>query len=237
MLKTAIVIPCYNEEKRLDIFKIDELLQLVDVPIYFANDGSTDGTLTKLNRIAEKYPERCFVLNFELNQGKAATIYRALNHLNNQFSYDYIGYFDADFSTPVEEIVRLKNMLEQLSVEMLFGSRIKLLNSGIDRKVHRHYIGRIILTILDSRFRLSIYDTQCGAKFLSANLIRQVLDRPFLTSWLFDVEIFVRIKQLNLLHMCKEVPISNWRDVEGSKLSWKSSLHITKEIFTLLKNY
>lgn len=237
MKKTAVIIPCYNEEKRLPVSHIKQLLEDSDVDIYFANDGSKDNTVSIIQSIVNTKPEECFLLDYKKNQGKANVIFKAVNHINTLNKYEFIGYFDADFSTPVEEVIRLIKEMETSGNEFVLGSRVLLLNSGIKRKTYRHYIGRIILTIINQKFRLGIYDTQCGAKLFSKKMIDEVFDKPFYTSWLFDVEIFVRLQKKELLYLGKEVPIYNWTDIEGSKLDWKSGTKILKEIFLLFKNY
>ncbi len=234
---TAVIIPCYNEEKRLPVYQIKQLLENSNVDVYFANDGSKDDTVSIIQNIINIKPEKCFLLDYEKNQGKANVIFEAINHINALNKYKYIGYFDADFSTPVEEVIRLVKEVETSDNEFVFGSRILLLNSGIKRKAYRHYIGRIILTIINRKFSLGIYDTQCGAKLFSKRMITEVFNKPFYTSWLFDVEVFVRLQKKELLHLGKEVPIYNWRDVEGSKLNWKSGTKILKEMLLLFKNY
>lgn len=237
MNKTAVVIPCYNEEKRLPVSQIKQLLENSDVDIYFANDGSKDNTVGVIQSIVNINPERCFLLDYKTNEGKANVVFKSINQINTLNKYEFVGYFDADFSTPVQEVIRLIKEIETSDNEFVFGARILLLNSGIKRKSYRHYIGRTILTIINQKFSLGIYDTQCGAKLFSKKMIDEAFDKPFYTSWLFDVEIFVRLKQKQLLHLGKEVPIYNWRDVEGSKLSWKSGTKILKEIALLYKNY
>lgn len=237
MKKTAVIIPCYNEEKRLPVSHIKQLLENSDVDVYFANDGSKDDTVRIIQSIINTKPEECFLLDYEKNQGKANVIFKAVNHINALNKYEFIGYFDADFSTPVEEVIRLVKEAETSGSEFVFGSRVLLLNSGIKRKTYRHYIGRIILTIINRKFSLGIYDTQCGAKLFSKKMINEAFDKPFYTSWLFDVEIFVRLQKKELLYLGKEVPIYNWTDVEGSKLNWKSGIKILKEIFLLFKKY
>ena len=180
MSRIAIIIPCYNEEKRLDKQQILNLIAETDVQLFLANDGSTDNTLQIINEIAKEYSNRTQVLNFEKNSGKAGVIYKSINKLSEDGSYDFIGYFDADFSTPVVEVKRMLDELNSYKYDFIFGSRIKLLNSKIKRKIYRHYIGRIVVTIINFKFKLSIYDTQCGAKIFSNKLIENAFNKPFL---------------------------------------------------------
>lgn len=237
MQNIAIIIPCYNEEKRLHESNIKYLVENTDASIYFANDGSTDGTIKLLNQLADKYAGRCFVLDYKQNSGKANTIFKSINEVMAMDTYSHIGYFDADFSTPPEEIKRLLEETLSTDVAFLLASRVKLLNSGIKRKTSRHYIGRTIITLINIKFNLGIYDTQCGAKVFSKDIIPYGFATPFKTSWLFDIEVFIRLRSHGLLVNGKEMPVANWVDVEGSKLSWKSAFKILNELVLLHKNY
>jgi glycosyltransferase involved in cell wall biosynthesis len=173
MQKIAIIIPCYNEAKRLEYKNIEQLLLNSDMDIFFANDGSKDDTVSVINTIIKKHQERCFLIDYTENSGKANTIYKAINQINQEGTYDFVGYFDADFSTPANEIVRLIGELNKRQCEFMLGSRILLLNSGIKRKYHRHIIGRIIITLINLKFKLGIYDTQCGSKLFSKMIIQK----------------------------------------------------------------
>ncbi|MEN9336901.1 MAG: hypothetical protein RLZZ500_1888 [Bacteroidota bacterium] len=237
MCKIAIIIPCYNEELRIDIQPVEFLIHNSDLQIYFVNDGSTDKTVAVLSKIIGQHPTRCTLIDYSQNSGKANTVFKAINEINSLNTFEYIGYFDADFSTPASEIIRLSEEVKHQKPSLLIGSRILLLNSGIKRKFYRHVIGRIIVTLINLKFKLGIYDTQCGAKFFSSQLIPIGFDKPFNTSWLFDVELFIRLRKKGLLEHGREVPIFNWRDVEGSKLSWKSIFKIFKELITLFRKY
>lgn len=237
MQKIAIIIPCYNEEKRLKESSLLELLNDKSVTLYLANDGSRDKTLDILTAFSLQNPERCFVLNYTENSGKANTIFKAVNEVLSINVYDYIGYFDADFSTPADEVLRILKELQIKKYPLIFGSRVLLLNSDIKRKWQRHIIGRVIITLINFKFKLGVYDTQCGAKIFSKEVIPIAFSRPFFTSWLFDVEVFIRLKKQNQLAQACEFPLKEWRDIEGSKLSWKTSFKIIKELYLLNKNY
>lgn len=238
MQKIAIIIPCFNEEKRLNKSNIDFLVENKNLKIFFVNDGSTDQTLALINSIAhQSNNNQCEVINFEQNSGKANTIYKSINQINKLNQFEYIGYFDADFSTPSHEILRIIDQIDVKKSNLVFGSRVLLLNSKIERKKHRHIIGRIIITLINLKFKLGVYDTQCGAKLFSSEIIDKAFNKPFYTSWLFDVEVFIRLKNQNLLKNAIEFPLIEWKDVDGSKLSWKSSLKVFKELLILNKHY
>ena len=129
MQKVAIIIPCYNEERRLNYKNIEPLLLNSTIDVYFANDGSKDNTLEIINSIIANQKQRLHLINFTENSGKANTIFKAINQIHQQDKYDFIGYFDADFSTPSDEIIRLVDEISKRKCEFLIGSRILLLNS------------------------------------------------------------------------------------------------------------
>ena len=234
MQKVAIIIPCYNEEKRLSITVLKELHNTTQTHIYLCNDGSTDSTATLIEEFAKPL-ERCFVIQFAINQGKANTIYKSVKNIVANGDYSHIGYFDADFSTPVSEIKRMLDRIEEVPDKFLLASRVKLLNYDIQRKAHRHIIGRVIITFVNLKLKLGIYDTQCGAKLFPLEVIKEAFLQPFKTSWLFDIEIFIRLKQKGYLTRGEEFPLRHWKDVDGSKLSWKTSFKIFKELYILNK--
>lgn len=237
MKKIGLIIPCYNEEFRLKTDHIKFLVENSDTSIYLVNDGSTDNTVKQIQNIVNCFPNRCFIINYQENSGKANTIFKAIQEIKSQNSYDFIGYFDADFSTPPQEIIRLLNICQSSDSQFLFGSRILILNSLIERKTYRHFIGRAIITLINIKYKLGIYDTQCGAKIFNTNIINKVFTEKFYTSWLFDVEIFIRLKKQNCLKFGLEIPLKQWKDVDGSKLGLKSSFKILKELVTLYQKY
>ena len=81
MYKTAKIIPCYNEEKRIRKDEIAALVNLTSTDIYFCNDGSNDNTLAVLHTLEQDFPGRCFVYHYEKNTGKANTVFVSVNKL------------------------------------------------------------------------------------------------------------------------------------------------------------
>lgn len=234
MQKTAIIIPYYNEEKRIREELLATLLTVAPTHIYLANDGSTDNTLVILQNIAAKYSHKCFVLDYKKNKGKAYTIYTGANYLLATGEYTHIGYFDADFSTPPTEIIRMLGEQDKYPDKFIIGSRVLLLNSNIERKAYRHFIGRFIVTLLNIKYKLGIYDTQCGAKLFPAEIAQIAFTKPFLTAWLFDIEVFARLKANNLLNSGKEFPLNSWKHIKGSKLTVLNGFKILKELYLLI---
>jgi glycosyltransferase involved in cell wall biosynthesis len=237
MALTAIIIPCYNEERRL---KTDAFLAFLDqesdYTFWFVNDGSTDRTLTILTKLAE-HP-RVEVLDLKTNQGKAEAVRQAfLIIADRDVSFPYIGYIDADLATPLTELSKLRAPLtSNPDCKIVLASRWAHLGADIKRKGYRHYLGRIFATAISLFLRLPIYDSQCGAKMLNSAYVREVFHKPFASTWFFDVEILKRMQIQYPADRDKswviEIPLGQWHEQPGSKLKW---FDFVKAPFQLLK--
>ena len=223
----TIVVPCYNEALRLQPHRFHEFLaQDEHVNFLLVNDGSRDSTLSVLRQLEIQHPERIHVLDQQPNQGKAAAVRNGLLTAIARSDSAYVGFWDADLATPLWVIPQLLDkMLEDPHLEMVFGSRVRLLGHAIHRKPVRHYLGRIFATVVSTLLRMPIYDTQCGAKLFRITLqFRQILEVPFQSRWIFDVEIiarFLAIHHRDTAYVCnviyeKALPV--WEDVAGSKV-------------------
>ena len=226
--KVLLIIPCYNEEFRLplDSFKNSSS----SINFIFANDGSTDNTIELLNKI--KDDQRFFIFDSKVNLGKANIIQAAYSHYSNIFNYDtynWIGYWDADLATPLNEV---KKMIQANNdrYKAIWGSRVYKLGSNIKRNKLRHYLGRIFATLASAILDIKSYDSQCGAKLFNPELAKNALSTRFQTHWIFDIEILLKINQDNVL----EHPLENWHDIEGSKVNIRKEFpRVLGDLYTL----
>ena len=221
------MVPCYNEARRLRVERFRDFLEAnLSKRILFVDDGSTDDTIRVLETVCRGYEDRAAILARSQNRGKAETVRAGVNHALENFTQEFIGYWDADLATPLEEIAAFLGVFEDNPrIEMVFGSRVKLLGRRVERKAIRHYLGRTFATVVSVMLRMPIYDTQCGAKLFRVNqMVRGVFAQPFLTRWVFDVEIIARYLKLNgedshrLEQAIYEYPLEVWIDIEGSKV-------------------
>ncbi|MCA9221289.1 MAG: glycosyltransferase [Pirellulaceae bacterium] len=243
MSRITIVVPCYNEAERLpaDVFRefvrADEAR---DVSFLFVNDGSRDNTAAILNSLAKTEP-RMRAMHLAKNGGKAEAVRQGmLAALAN--SPDYLGYWDADLATGLDEIPRFARVLDGRSqTHVVFGTRIPLLGRDIRRSFKRHVCGRLFATAARRTLSLRIYDTQCGAKlFRNGPMIPQVFGERFLARWIFDVEILARWRCLqpkSLQQQVYELPLEAWRDVAGSKLKGSDFVKAAGELAAIHRRY
>lgn len=235
MPSLAIIIPCYNEAERLQENAFVHFIHKhTDVHIYFVNDGSTDDTGNILTALQKQSPSFS-IISLQNNVGKGEAIREGMLQL--YLNYDYIGYLDADLSTSLVEFYKLYQKMLSENVSIVFGSRIKKSDTVIERSYSRHLIGRTIATMIDKKFKLGYYDTQCGAKIFSSKILKDIIEEPFYTKWFFDVELFIRIKNKTNKLDALEIPLSVWRNVKGSKLNALSFATVIKELYILLTKY
>jgi dolichyl-phosphate beta-glucosyltransferase len=219
-----MVVPCYNEELRLPADQFRLFLCHAQVRFVFVDDGSRDKTLDRLESLREGNQDRVFVLRLPANQGKAEAVRAGINFALDQDA-EYVGYWDADLATPLEAIPQFMAVFAaRPDLDMVFGSRVKLLGRHVHRRRSRHYLGRVFATVVSVMLRLPIYDTQCGAKIFRVRpQTRALTAEPFLTRWVFDVELLARyIRQLGSPQLAAqriyEFPLDAWEDVGGSKI-------------------
>lgn len=212
--KICLIVPCFNEAARLDVNRFATLGP--SVTCLLVDDGSSDGTGDLISRHASP---NLRLLRLPRNVGKAEAVRQGVLHarasgLLNEA--EWFGYWDADLATPLSEI---DNFLAYGSivggtVDGLIGSRIDRLGARILRSYRRHLLGRLFATMAAALLGLESYDSQCGAKLFRVELAGQAFDEPFLSRWIFDVEILIRLRDRRLI----ECPLSQWADVRGSKV-------------------
>lgn len=239
MPRIIIVVPCFNEETRLPVQDYRRFLFNNDVEINFVNDGSTDQTLLVLNSLKDEFPNQVHILNLPKKVGKAEAVRRGILTPVRLDKKDIIGFLDADLSTPFEEVDNFIREFNDPKIQFVFGSRISRIGARIKRFNHRHYFGRFVATLVSIYLRLPIYDSQCGAKFFNASLARKLFMAPFVSRWLFDVEIFRRIALMDMkVAECSlELPLHTWIEKGGSKIKLMDYLNLPFEFYKIMRHY
>lgn len=242
MQKTIIIIPCYNEENRFLTDLFSEYYLKSEVFFCFVNDGSKDNTLHMLKGLQQGRSERIIVLDLKKNRGKAEAVRQGILESIHWMQFDFIGYLDADFATPLSEINYLLDQFDNNPhSQIVFGSRVKLMGRRIEREMLRHYLGRVFSTTVSIMLKLPIYDTQCGAKLFRSQLAQQIFVQPFISRWFFDVEIFARILKLYGYEqgaaVMYEAPLNQWTEIGKSKLSFKHYIMAPYELLKIKIKY
>ncbi len=238
----AIVVPCYNEYTRLpkeDFIKFIKKSELCK--IVFSDDGSTDKTIEVLEEIKSVAPDRVFINAIINNGGKAAAVRSGvLFCYNNDLEFDKIAFLDSDLATSLNECIRISKRIKR-NIVFSFASRIQKIDNIIDRKLYRHIIGRVIATVISIILGMNVYDTQCGCKVFTRDLAVVIFKEKFISKWLFDVELFFRIKYLykgkKMKKIAREIPLKSWIDKDESKVKFSYSLKLWLDLYRINKKY
>jgi dolichyl-phosphate beta-glucosyltransferase len=237
-MSVLLIVPAYNESQRL---KLEDFLTLpAGVCLLFADDGSSDQTPQLIARLTQQN-HFCYSYRSEKNVGKAQIIYQAMAHANKiglTDKFDWVGYWDADLATPFFEVTNMlfNADLSSVKYDAVWGARIYRLGADIKRCPMRHYLGRGFATVTSLALNLKAYDTQCGAKIFRKDCAKLIFDRPFMSRWIFDIELYLRADKINMKIL--EYPLTQWHDIPGSKLKvWKEIFRVAYDILRIRKAY
>lgn len=237
-----IIVPCYNEGTRLNKNAFIEYIRHdKSTNFLFVNDGSTDNTFEVLSSLATETDNRCANISLPCNSGKAEAVRQGiLSALSS--NVNQVGFWDADLATPLSEIQNFRDKIAlNTAVKMVCGTRIKRLGADIERRWTRHYPGRIIAIIISTILRLPTYDTQCGAKLFDRCVAEKVFINPFISPWLFDVELFARVIETwgkeHTKELIYELPLKSWHDIGESKVKLSYLPKIPLELLKIRNHY
>jgi glycosyltransferase involved in cell wall biosynthesis len=244
--QTTVVIPCYNEAERLDLAAFREYAAGPrNVRFLFVDDGSTDGTPDLLRSWGDGEAGAFKVITLPQNMGKAEAVRRGFLTAFESGA-DYVGYWDADLATPLDAVGEFIELLDRRpDLQVVIGSRVNLMGRSVKRNLARHYVGRVFATAAAAALRLAVYDTQCGAKVFRVNEETMGLFRdPFLSGWIFDVEILARMLRARrgtdrppVSAILYEHPLMVWRDVKGSKVPLRAFVRVAFDLARIWYRY
>jgi dolichyl-phosphate beta-glucosyltransferase len=225
--RLSIVIPCYNEEKRLPstIEKIERYLDGKATPyeLILVDDGSTDGTRQVMNAVAARN-RSVRIEALPRNRGKG----RALAEGVAAGRGSEILISDADLSTPIEELEKLQAELDKgagaaIASRALKGSRVE-----VSQPIYRVLMGKAFNLIVQVVLLPGIWDTQCGFKLFRADVAKDAFGALTTDGFGYDPEVLYRAKKRGV--RIAEVPVV-WRNSAPTKVSpIRSSLDMFKHV-------
>jgi glycosyltransferase involved in cell wall biosynthesis len=242
-MSLTLIVPFFNESERWLEDYWHDASSLKDVQWIFVNDGSSDDTKTLIEEFCRGH-SNAFAIHLLQNSGKAEAVRVGMLSAFENPSSDLqgIGFVDCDGAFTVNEIERVSQIFrlklrEHNGFDALWTARIALAGRSVTRSNFRHYVGRVIATIISSNLKDLPYDTQSGFKlFVASQSLKQHLSSPFKTRWFFDVELLLRWNLWNSKPMkIWEEPLLAWNDVAGSKVKLRQTASIIKELLIINK--
>jgi dolichyl-phosphate beta-glucosyltransferase len=211
----SVVIPAFNERRRIPatLERIRAYLDQSDeaYQVIVADDGSADGTAAFVASVAEGWPQLS-VLALPRNQGKGAAVRAGMLEARG----DQRLFTDADLSTPIEELPRLRRHLTG-NCHVAIGSRA-VAGSTID--VHqpgrREMMGRAYNRLVQLVALPGLQDTQCGFKVFTAQAATACFEPLRTRGFGFDAEVLLRARRRGW--DIAEVPV-RWSHRDDSRVS------------------
>jgi glycosyltransferase involved in cell wall biosynthesis len=230
----SAVIPAFNEANRIGEtlrLTLDYLLRYSpQSELIVVNDGSTDATGTVAREALTAARIQTRLLENSPNRGKGAAVRSGLLAATRSIGL----FFDADLSTPLEEIPKVIDPIAHGEVDVAFGSRA--LDRGLignRQSWRREQGGRVFNLIVRLSTGLPFWDTQCGFKAFRLDVCRPILQAARIDGFAFDVELLYRAYRAGL--RLREIPV-RWNHAEGSKIELvRDSLRMFGEVVALRK--
>ena len=225
----SIIIPAYNEAKRLPqtLVDIDYRLQDVDFSyeIIVVDDGSKDATAEAAKKFSELIRNLRIITNEE-NKGKGGVVKQGMLEARGHIRL----FTDADNSTSIEQFRKMLPYFKE-GYDVVFGSRgIKGAKLEPPQPFYKRFLGNIGNLIIQILLLPGIKDTQCGFKAFTEEVAQKIFSLTRINRWAFDVEALALAK--NLGYKIKEVPII-WKNDPESKVKLISYLQVLIEVLKI----
>ena len=230
----SIIVPAYNEEQRIapTLEALDRFLAAsgLDHEILVVDDGSTDGTVALVERLAAAHPAlRC--IPTRPNRGKGHAVRTGMLAARGRVRV----MVDADGSIPAEDLPAVLAPLLAGEVDIAIGSRYAPgARVAVRQPLWRRAWSRLVNQLVQRTLVPGVRDTQCGFKAFSAAAAVEIFRRARIDGWAFDLEALALADRLGLT--VREVAIS-WTDDARSRVNPVRDLtRVVREWLTIREN-
>lgn len=233
-LELSVVIPAYNEERRIKstLLLIDEYLinKNINAEIIVVSDGSSDKTVDTVKKFIGKI-KNLKIESYEKNRGKGYAVRKGVEASRGE----HILFTDADNSTPIEEYERLKKAFTDHDVAIAIGSRyLPSSDVQIKQPFYRRALGRVGNVLIRMFLIDGLRDTQCGFKLFNGSVAKEIFSMQKVTRFGFDMEALVIANSLG--YKIKEVPVSWFNSAESRVRPIKDALVTLKDLVYIKLN-
>ncbi len=203
MIKLSVIIPAYNEEKRIErtLLDVDSYLekQGYEYEIIVIDNNSHDKTSEVVTRLSKTTVQNCKVFTQKI-QGKGAAVKLGVEKAQGE----YIMYMDADNATPLSQIEKFWPHLEA-GIEVVIGDRYLDAEKRAKQPLFRTILSRGSNLLIQFVLIPHIHDTQAGFKAFKAEAAKEIFKLIRIYGWAFDMELLAIA--LRLSYRIKAVPI------------------------------
>jgi len=236
MLYLSVIIPAYNEEKRIPhtLLAIDEYLSRQDYTyeILVVIDGAKDNTANVVKKF-QSLVKNLRVISNEENHGKGYVVRQGILEAKGSIRL----FMDADNSTSIDNIEKMLPYFDARKAEVVIGSRDSKDAKGARQAVKQPFIkrlmgnmGNLLIQMVVAR---GIWDTQNGFKAFTARAARDIFSRARIDRWGFDIEVIALARRLG--NRIAIIPV-HWKNDPNSQVGWKGYFSTFKDLFIIRLN-
>lgn len=224
----SIVIPAFNEERRLPV-TLEQVFNFLKIQSYSAevlivDNGSQDRTFEIAQDFAHQH-EHFRVLQ-EMQRGKGLAVKRGMQAARGEYRF----MCDADFSMPVEEINHFLPPALQ-DYDIAIASREAPGAVRYNEPPYRHFVGRVFNLLIRALTLPDLHDTQCGFKCFRAPVAIDLFQRQTLGGWAFDVELLFIARKFGYRIVERPIP---WYFNPDSKIRvLQDSFHMAIDLISI----
>lgn len=227
----SIIIPAYNEEKRLPA-TLTQVVQFLEEQTYqgevlVIENGSQDRTLQIAQKFASNHPQVKVIRETERGKGRAVRSGMLASHGEYRFMAD------ADLSMPINEAARFLPP-ELVDFDVAIASRESAGSIRYDEPLYRHLGGRAINLVIRTLALPGLNDTQCGFKCFRRAVADDLFRNLTLTGWSFDIEVLYIARRRK--YRIVEVPIPWYFNPESKLDVVQDALRMVLDIMTIRRN-
>lgn len=221
----SVIIPAYNELKRLPLTLIDVDRHLSEqeysYEILIVNDGSTDATAEMIERF-KPLIENLKIINNSENKGKGAAVRQGMLAAKGNWRV----FMDADNSTSIVEFNKMMPYLDA-GYEIIIGSRaVKGSKLNPPQSIFKSIAGKVGNLFIQLLLLRGIWDSQCGFKCFSEESTKIIFPMMKIDRWGSDVELLALAKRMG--YRIKEMPV-HWVNDPRTHVNLKSYFQVLWE--------
>jgi glycosyltransferase involved in cell wall biosynthesis len=188
-MKTLIVVPCFNEEKKIG--QVIDDIRTHNIDFIIVNDGSTDESAKIINK------KKANVIYQLKNLGKGAALTRGFEYALSH-GYDAIITLDSDGQHNTDEI---ESFIQNApGTDIIIGNR---LNNMKNMPLSRRFANKVSSFLISCLSRQKIYDSQCGFRLIRTKVLKKVCIKD--SRFFAETEILLKASRLGF--KIKNLPI------------------------------
>ena len=231
MTYLSIIIPAYNEEKRIGatLDKIHSFFKTknYDFEVMIVDDGSTDRTAGVVAASGLAKEGKLSILKNRSNRGKGFSVKNGILNSNGE----YLLFTDADLSTPIEDVDKLLKEISK-DYDIVIGSRaLKDSAVMVHQSCYREFMGKVFNFFVKTLLIKSFNDTQCGFKLFKREPAREIAREMLINGFAFDVEMLYLAKIKG--YKVKEAGVA-WENSSDSRVKlFRSPINMFLDLFEI----